>query len=316
MIDTGAVKCPVTLTSEQLDGWDSQIKSKPGGLTWRKYTLESTISGTTPIHFVYYPPNPGFSDPMLRIETSLSRVLFGDNLHMIVDVREINAAVDIINQSLADDPRIPTVDFGASNLTRIDLTYNHIVGDLVPWYLRALATLRYPQRTTHIYHPEGVQYLSLAASTKLYDKAIESQNPDAAGILRQESTYRKEYYIGRRLGHANPTLRDISKEWVAGRLQQDLDELHLDRVVIYDQHQAHEKLVDRYGHTIADRLLGFMIVRQKKTYEEMIAHGRTVDGMARNERMIEEAGVSSALTDGGIKLPALKIDFEKFEPLS
>ena len=77
-------------------------------------------------------------------------------------------------------------------LTRLDICYNHHVGALLPNYLSALAILDYPRRkTTHTYRNESVIYQNTQANTKFYDKRAESKNPAASGILRQETTFRK-----------------------------------------------------------------------------------------------------------------------------
>ena len=83
---------------------------------------------------------------------------------------------------------IPKVNLWFGILARLDVCYNHKVGELVPYYIDALQSLEYSRRKTGPWTTEGVQYKNKQMSTKFYDKEKESGNSEAYGILRQETT--------------------------------------------------------------------------------------------------------------------------------
>jgi len=308
VIDTVSLRFHDEPTETQLEEWDTHHYSKSNGETQKKYILRVPIDGGVILRAIYYPRNPGFLAPMLKITFSVPKVLFGNNVDMLSDMEQLKAVIQIVNMSIALCEGMPTVDFWEGVLGRIDLCYNHQVGELVPDYIRSFSCLSYPHRKTRPYLNEGVQYKSQVVTTKFYDKLNQCRLPIAQGILRQETTLRKPYNIERRMGVSNPQLRDVKKEWIVEMLTNDLDKLRLNNHITCNRECAQEILVEEYGSNTGTRLLGYWIARQNMTKEQMIASGTNLRTIQRNEKMITDAGVSLAMTDATVPLPPLRIE--------
>jgi hypothetical protein len=210
---------------------------------------------------------------------------------------------------IAKIPGIPEVDLRDGELCRIDLVHNHCGDNKVQDYIKAMFNLDYPNRDPEPYRFQGIQFKSGLITTKFYDKYRESRAPEAIGILRQEITIRKPYYIGRLMGIKHPTLRDVTSEWVAGMLQTDLQRLHLDQQTICPLEVAQEKLIKFYGPTVGDRLAGYLKTRQSVSLDHMIAMGYNKRMIYRSNKQIADAGVALTSTDRNVELPPLKIEY-------
>ena len=123
-------------------------------------------------------------DPHFLSGVSLPRVLFGDNVQLIEEQSQIDEAIYLVNQFLTTVHWIPTVDFGAGTLFRVDATYNHPVGDRAYDYIKALFNLDgdYPQRKTRPWKYSGVQFYSEATTTTFYDLLKKHQTLSASGF--------------------------------------------------------------------------------------------------------------------------------------
>jgi hypothetical protein len=308
MIDTAAVKFPIELPQNYLMEWDyapfipHDHKPRRDMYTRHEALGEAKISG------VYYPKNPGYPNPLLRLEVSLPMVLFGNNAEAISEISEVEEAIQLINEFTDVCSWLPPIDIGQGTLSRIDLCCNHQVGDLVQDYIRALYNLTYPQRKTKPYPGEGVQYQSKVAVTKFYNKGYQCRHPSAKGILRQETVLRKTYYLERRMGISQPTLRDITKDWVIETLQKDLDALRLNDRTICNRELALEILQHKYGWNKGNRLHSHLLAGQTMTLEQMIASGASRRSIQRDNKLIADADISLALTEAKVPLPPLRIE--------
>jgi hypothetical protein len=313
MIDTVTVMSQISPTTEQLKEWVRNPLITPDGTVFDKYFQKALIDDVTTIGFVYYPPNPKYPNPALHIQVSLAKVLFGNNVEIIIDEGEIEEATKIINKRIAKLRWIPDVDLGEWNLWRIDAAYNYLVGDRVQDYITALSKLTYPHRKTAPYLYEGVQFRSGkhgVVNTLFYDKQKESRNPAAYGILRHESTVRRFHYIERLMGTQNPTLRDMKIDWLRGILLNDLQRLRLMDTSIYDRDQALEILLELYGWNKGTMLYGHLLAKQNMTGEQMNIYGAKGRTVQQRDKMIADAGIS--LTTGTrVSLPPLGIDLER-----
>lgn len=310
MLDTVAVKYHTELDQSKLQHWPHERIDRMGSNTREKFTLNRSIDGAH-MKATYYPANKQFNEPLLILETSLPKVLYGNNVVQLAEMAEVRAAALEGNRIIDDIPGLPQVDFRDGLLHRIDLCQNHKAGDLVQYYIRALSSLTYPHRKTGPYLSgtihEGVQYKCRAVTTKFYDKYAECHQPDAAGVLRQETTIRKEHYIKRAMGVADPTLRDITKDWVVGMLEKDLNRLHVDRLIC-NRDQAMEILLSKYGPIKGNRLYGYLAAAQSMTRKQMLDKGYNERTIQRYNKEIVDAGVSPTMIDTKIPLPPLCIE--------
>jgi hypothetical protein len=311
MIDTVILWFPVSPTPKQLqENWVAHPLIFPDGKILPKYFQKAKMDNGTVIKFKYYPPNPPrYPLPRLEIQVSLPKILFGNNVQMITGLSEIEEAIQKVNRFLRKISWLPDLDFGSGILWQVDLAYNHPVGEHVQDYIRAIYKLVYPKRDTQPYPHQGVQFKSGVAILKFYDKWVESAILEAYGNLRQESVLRHTYYIERSMGIEHPTLKDISIPWVSKVLQEDLQKLHLTSNIITDRSTAQAVLVQRYGWSHGDKLLGHLNAEQSMSREQMIASGMKERTIRKYKKQITDAGVGLALCDDGMQLEPLQIQW-------
>ena len=70
-------------------------------------------------------------------------------------------------------PHCPKLDLGEGILIRLDMCYNHQVGDAVEDYIKAIGNLDYPHRRTKHHRYEGVEFRAKHKTTKFYNKERE-----------------------------------------------------------------------------------------------------------------------------------------------
>jgi hypothetical protein len=97
------------------------------------YIFNPVVDETT-LRFTYYPTDYS-GKPMLTLEMSLPKLVFDNNYQML---GSIDGAVKIANMALANVPHIPKLDIGEGILIRLDMCYNHQVGEAVDDYINAL----------------------------------------------------------------------------------------------------------------------------------------------------------------------------------
>ena len=90
--------------------------------------------------------------------------------------------------ALMEFPIFPKLDIAEGILIRLDMCYNHQVGDAVDDYIKAIGNLEYPHRRTKYHRNEGAEFRAKHKTTKFYNKERESGFAEAHGILRQEIT--------------------------------------------------------------------------------------------------------------------------------
>lgn len=303
MIDTVKLRFPIELTPEQLMEWPDHFTHQHWRIIMHKHSTSLVHDGTS-VRATYYPPNVYYRKPSLQVEFSMTKILYGENVSEITDAAEIQAAALVANGVVASIPGMPTVDMREGVLQRIDVCHNHQVGELVQNYIKAMSDLEYPHRKTEPYYHEGVQFRSGVATTKFYDKHRECKRPDAKGILRQETTLRKPSYIGRKLGIPNPTLADVSIEWAASILEDDLQSLHINQQAICNRDEAMQRLVEAYGKRKGTSLYGYLAMRQSYKPEQLDYSRRTI---LHKDKEITDAGVAIAMLDTPVPLPPLQI---------
>ena len=300
MLDTIRVKYPIYPTDDQLKHWKLRTTRIRTGI--RQVYIYNPIVGETTLRFTYYPTDYS-GKPMMTLEMSLPKMIFDNNYHMLGSIDE---TIKIVNMQLEGVPYIPKLDLAEGILIRLDMCYNHQVGEAVDDYIKALGNLDYPHRRTKYHRYEGVEYRAKHKTTKFYNKEHESGFIEAHGILRQEITLMHGKDIQQLLGKPRPTLLDVSYEQVAEELKSELSKLGLLDNSIANQDTAMDILCKEHGE-----LAGFYYwallknktgKSRKRITNESKMHPRSID---RKLRKIVDAGVPLTLTDREEPLPPL-----------
>ena len=308
MLDTVAFGFPLAPTNSQLEEWHHRIDLHPDGRVWETYRIPIMVHGGVYAQAVYHPQDISASEtkPLLKLEFSLPRIIFGNNVQII---KNVNEAIDIANKKFRGAPQIPMVDFFEGVIYRVDLCYNHMVGENVQDYILALFKLSFPQRKTLPYFGQGVQYYAKSISTKFYDKEKQCGFDRGYGVLRQEITFRDRGRIAELAGVQCPTISSMTGDFIKKNLVHDLQALKLQDQIIGDRDSASKILVDKYGPTEGDRLMGFLIRKQTMSKDQMMEkYGCSRSSINKTEKKITDAGISMALIDNKIPLPPLGID--------
>ncbi len=302
MLDTIRVKYPIWPTPEQLQGWTHRITTTPTG-TRETYILNPTVNQTV-LRFTYFPIAYD-GKPMMTLELSLPKLILDNNYQML---GSIDGTIKIGNLMLDNIPYVPKLDLAEGILIRLDMCYNHQVGETVEDYIKAIGNLDYPHRRTKHHRYEGVEFRAMHATTKFYNKERESGFAEAHGILRQEITLMEPKDIQKIFGK-RPTLLDVSKEKVIEVLQADLAKVGLLGNSIATRSTALENLCNIYGHDAGIYYFGLLTSKldksKKKIVQDTKMHSKTLD---RRLKKIKEAGIPLTLTDQEEPLPPLTID--------
>ncbi len=303
MIDTIRVKFPIDPTEEQLKGWTRKTTSTPTGT--REVFIYNPVVYNTMYKFTYYPYDYT-CHPMLTLEVSLPKLLFEHNYQMLTSIEE---TIKAGNARLDGIPHIPKLDLAEGILIRLDMCYNHQVGDAVEDYIKALGCLDYPHRRTKHHRYEGVEFRAKHKTTKFYNKERESGFIEARGILRQETTLINGKDIQKMFGANKPTLLDVTKEKVIEFLKDDLAKINLLDNSIATRNTALKNLCETYGENAGIYYFGLLMSKRdkskKKIKQDTSTHPRSLD---RKLRKIVDAGIPLTFTDREEPLPPLVID--------
>lgn len=306
MLDTVRLKFPISPTKEQLSNWQRHTRTLPTGAISEKYVYNPTVTDdNVMVKFTYYPVAYD-AEPMLILETSLPKLIFGNNFQMI---QSIDGAVKIGNMLLETIPHIPTLDLAEGILIRLDMCYNHQVGDSVADYINAIGHLNYPHRRTKFHLGEGAEFRSKHKTLKFYDKEREAGTPDAYGILRQEATIMQGKNIQKMTGIKKPKLPFITPHFVKEQMTADLERLRLLNNSIANRDTALEHLCTEYGSEAGIYYFGLLMTKldksKKRIADETEMHPRSLD---RRLKKIVDSGIPLTLTDRDAPLPPLEID--------
>jgi hypothetical protein len=213
------------------------------------------------------------------------------------------------NEVLAGIPVLPSINLWNGVLNRLDVCYNHQVGDLVSYLIKSLQQLEKPHRKTKPYTSEGVEYFSKLVSTKFYNKEKESGDPKAHGILRQEIEL-KSKAIKKLTGNKKPTLRDITKDLLYDTLENELQQLGLLGCSIGTRETTLKLLCEEYGRNEGIYYFGLLKAKTSYPSKETLAtdiklHSSTLGSKLRK---IVKAGVPLALAETYEPLPPLVIE--------
>ena len=303
MLDTIRIKYPISPTAEQLESWTKKVTTTPIG-TWETYIYNPQVYNAV-LRLTYFPISYD-GKPMLTLETSLPKLVLDNNYQML---GSIDGTIKIGNMMLEDLPHVPNLDLAEGILIRLDMCYNHQVGEAVEDYIRAIGNLDYPHRRTKHHRYEGVEFRAKHKTTKFYNKERESGYTEAHGILRQEITLIRAKDIQKLLGKKKPTLLDVSKEFIVEQLEDELAKLGLHGNLIATHNTALQKLCDTHGNLAGlyyyALLLNKMDKSRKQIMKETGIHPRSLD---RKLQMIVQDGIPLTLTEREEPLPPLTIN--------
>ncbi len=304
MIDTVRLKFPVPLSPSQLQFWDRQTRTKATGQVSHKCILNLSPRGVS-IRGTYYPYDY-HDDPLLALEFSLPKVIYGNNYTMLGNLDE---AIVQVNLLLSGFEALPPLDISEGVLLRIDPCYNHQVGPLVPDYINAIGHLEFPHRRTKHHKDEGAEFRTKHGTAKFYDKMRECGDRNASGILRQEATYLDPKRIATLIGKRKPTLQDISPRLIAELLRSDLAKLRLDTAIIADRDTALARLSAEYGPRAG--LYYWALLKAKNDTSRRQLRARTTLHPRSLDRILEritDAGLALTFNDANEPLPPLEIN--------
>ncbi|MBT3187902.1 MAG: hypothetical protein HN736_09060 [Anaerolineae bacterium] len=302
MLDTIRVKYPIAPTDEQLLHWSKTTTETPTGIR-KKYYYNYELDEVM-LKFTYLPADYT-GKPLLSLELSLPKLLFGNNYQMILGVK---STIEMGNYLLKDIPHVPTLDLAEGILIRLDMCCNYQVGDLVDDYIKALGYLDYPHRRTKYHRQEGVEFKAKHKTLKFYNKERESRRQEAAGILRQEITLMNPKDIQKLVDTKTPRLTDITKEFVIEQLENDLAKLRLLGNSILTYEKARKELCHAHGELAGMYYYAFLISKMDNSKKEIAAdtklHPRSID---RKLRKVVDVGIPLTLTEKDEPLPPLEI---------
>ena len=253
MLDTVRIKFPIDPTEEQLKGWIRKTTTSQTG-TSDVYIYNPVVNDAM-LKFTFRPTDYK-GNPILTVEMSLPKVSFGHNYQMITSIEE---TIKLCNIRLDGIPHIPKLDLAEGTLIRLDMCYNHQVGDAVNDYIRAIGNLEYPHRRTKHHRGEGAEFRAKHATTKFYNKEHESGYAEANGILRQETTLMSGKDIQKVFNVKQPTLKDITKEKVTEYLNNDLAKLGLLGNSIANRDTALQSLCETFGEKAGIYYFGLLM---------------------------------------------------------
>jgi len=318
MIDTiGLMFARVKIAYAVYSKWaDAHHLTRGKGYVIHQYGFSMSLSNKASIRYTYLPYAQG---GLLKIEFSLPYLIYGNNVQMIHGIKE---AIGTANSEMPKILGIPKLNLWNGILYRLDICYNFQVGDLVPWYIKALLMLEFPNRRTRPYTSQGVQYENKRVILRFYDKARERKDlkdPKGAkvalGILRVEVELKK-LYIQKLTGCKKPTLPTITLSWAIDVIQNELRKLDLLDQSIGTVDSTFKILQEKYGRWEAWAIIGLLETKMAYPSTELLVQDANLhkNSIGRHiQKKLVENGLPATLTKHVKPLPPLtirkKVDF-------
>ena len=268
-----------------------------------------------PLHLTYH-PNTVERPPLVLVESSIVKLLCGDNVTMLWDARpaldKLGAVVD------GRVPGLPPVEeWGVS---RFDACMNvRMAGEeQCQAYVLSLARQRIARHKTITWFDESVEFMTKAHSHKHYRKSVEYFSKDKGGSLTHDQVdgvYRMET----RLEGADTIRRRLKLRQGAGVLEVlqpenslrllrgDLASLGLGvRLLAGDSYLL--QLVHAFGPDDAADLYGFVyLLHLVGGRDNLLAMGYGRAKYYRLVKRLKDAGFSLTLPEGEAELPLLRL---------
>lgn len=311
MLDTIGIEfAPIKIPSDIYSKWSDETHLRKGKYTVHQYGFTKYLLNTASIRYTYFPYIKG---GFLKIEFSLPRIIYGNNVQMIHDIEE---EINIANSKMPKILGIPKLNLWTGILYRLDVCYNFQVSDLVSWYIKALLALEYPYRRTRPYTSQGVQYENKEVILRFYDKARERKDLGdymgalaAHGILRMELELKRDC-IKKLTQCKRPTLRSITESWAYDVLENELEKLNLLGASIGTVDSTFRVLREKYGSWEAFAQIGLLHTKMTYPLTELLAQDANLhpNSIGRHlQKKFAKNGLPSTLTDYAEPLPPLVI---------
>ena len=310
-MDTIAISYHLPLSPAWIETWGKNSETKG----CKTYQMKLNFMGNKSIMVTYHPTDMnGDPIPSLIYTFSLPNMVGNCNHNLVFDMDE---AIEEANRLLNGRDKLPPVKVEEGIIYRIDPVYQYQVGGFVQDYVSCLLNAHYSHRETNPYKYRGVVFPSYHSTTKFYGKQQQCHHPEAYGYLRHEKTIRGTSYIEKILGKRElsvlgisrpPTIPDITNSFIKAELDKDRERLGLNGTLICNREAACEMLINSYGRIMGEKLIGFWLMRQGCTREQLVSsYGYDVSSVNRKEKMIRDAGVS-LVSSARVALPPLSIE--------
>jgi hypothetical protein len=266
-------------------------------------------------HYLSYSPESHNTWGELKVETSLPKMLYDDNVELLRD-EDMPAVLDELSNRVSDAfGDIPHV--GEWNVRgRFDAVFGwDAKGDgcnHVPDYLHAFKSLELPRHYSQSVDRESTLYWrNKSRVIRMYDKEAESKLDKACGTLRFEVQSNRAKSELKRSGVESLKVQDVLT-WDNAKaiLESYLGKLGAD-LVVTDEEKAFRTMVGELGYPKARRLLGTIHAHRIFSRDELENMGASRKTLWREVREINNIGLSVATSESGL-LPPLTLP-EKYD---
>jgi hypothetical protein len=317
MIDTLRLLTRAEPTQEQLlSYWRRQETNTPGGQTSLKYIYNRPKQHPHPLRATYRPLS--LNGPrQLSLEFSLPKILIGKNWELVWDLPPTVQYLDAIFAACEAFP--PLTSVAQMTVSRLDICYNHDVGQHLTDYIQAFSRLRHSRRDTVTFNAETAEFRDKSTKWKFYDKHAETKGEAPAGMLRQETTLTRAASVKRALGTKKPVLYgDLTLEKLKAVLDNNLDALGLAERCLMAPPHVSQMLTLSYGRTKGPHLFGIWTMAQTMSAAEIAEQLHiTRNTVNRHLADIRKANVILAAPPTDEPLPPLTIAIpDPLPPLS
>jgi len=291
------------MSPQELKGWRHKSTDQINAYVSNLYLYSVPIPNKSKVICTYIGQSYS-GQPLLTLEFSLPKLLYGNNVQEIAD---LDAAIFSANEIIAGLPGIPSVDISKGEILRLDIAYNHQVDDNLLSYLDYLSRQTISRRKTRSYLFESTYFANKTVSTVFYDKHKEEKLPTAKGILRQEVKYTNKKVI-RTLFDAK-YLGELCFPAIKTELEKDLKVLGLNKTVLGDGRQAWKHLVMEHEFYAGSMYYGLLKAKERYPIDEIeaIGHHRSINRLIKNA---VSSGIAPGFSTSGKDLPPLSIDWD------
>lgn len=308
MIDTVRLMLWQRISEELLEEhWQKRETSILGGVVATEYRHNRKPTDPLPLRATYR-PQARSGEHELLIEFSLPKLVIGNNWEMVWD---LPAALQRLDEILPQCPAFPPLPPSAEiALSRLDICYNHQVGELLRQYIEALSRLDQAHRDVARFNTETVEFRSKSRKDKFYDKHAESKGEAPPGLLRQETTLHRSSAIKRALNTDKRVFfGSLTPEVLKQVLDRELEMLSLSGHCLLAPDLSLQMLTDRYGPNRGLRLFGALTAFQtgdRQAIADLLGVKR--NAVSRLLCDIKKAGLALTEANQEEPLPPLRID--------
>lgn len=293
-------------------GWEQITRTRSiQGKEFNKVQL--VLKRSESPHYLSYSPDPWGE---LKVETSLPKILYGDNVELLRD-EDIPNVLDELSNRIADSfGDIPHVGEWRVH-GRIDAVFewnaiwdneNHVVD-----YLHAFKSLELPRHYSQSVDRESTLYWrNKSRVIRMYDKEAEAKVDKACGILRFEVQSNRASSELKGVAEVESTKAKDVLTWNNAKaiLERYLDRLGTD-LVVTDEEKAFRLMIKHFGYTKSRRLLGVIHAHRIFSRDELENMGASRITLWRDIREVNSIRLSVATNESGL-LPPLTLP-EKYD---